>query len=332
MTPPPSTLLAHTLAATLLVTVSCVPPAAAAPPTGSAPSADAAAASADVGIRTEVHDRAGRRLAGICVFATVVKTFAFPDFCPARSDSQGRVTVPVPGPGTYTLFALPDSGSRYGAQWVGRDGGTGIQQQAARITVAADATAPAPTIYLDRRAAITGMVTLGPIGNGTVGIVGPDPDGRRDPRYAPIATDGAFHIDWLGPYAWPLLFQADGYPYQWSGGVGNRLLAEPVPASTTPSTYWYPLRRGADVAVVVPDQPGPGRLVVRNVATQDPVAVIDHDNWAEGKQFSLLSRQQVTLCWEGGGIVRWYGGTGAADAVPVAVRDRGGLELVLAPV
>ncbi|ROO60177.1 hypothetical protein EDC02_2035 [Micromonospora sp. Llam0] len=313
-------LIATLLATTLVGTVAVASPGhAAAPPSGET-------------IQTEVHDQVGRRLAGICVFATPYPIFEFPDFCPARSDPSGAVSVPVPGPGTYNLFALPDSGSRYGAQWVGQHGGTGTEKQARRITVTAGEAKQGPTIYLDRRAAITGMVTLGPIGNGTVGIVGPDPDGRRDPRYAPIATDGAFHIDWLGPYAWPLLFQADGYPYQWSGGVGNRLLAELVPATTTPSsTYWYPLRRGADVAVVVPDQPGPGRLVVRNVGTQDPVAVVDHDNWAEGKQFPLISRQQVTLRWEGGGIVRWYGGTDATDTVPVPVRDSGGLELVLAP-
>lgn len=292
------------------------------------------AAASDTGekIQTEVHDKVGRRLAGICVFATAYPVFEFPDFCPARSDPSGAVAVPVPGPGTYNLFALPDSGSRYGAQWVGRHGGTGTQKQARRITVAAGETKQAPTIYLDRRATITGRVTPGPLGNGTVGVVGPDPDGRRDPRYAPLATDGAFTIDWLGPYSWPLLFQADGYAYQWSGGVGNRLLAELVPATVEPSsTYWYPLRRGAEATVVIPDEPGAGRLVIRNVATQDPVGLIDHHNWVEGKQFRVLSGQQVKLQCLCATADRWHGGTDFASAVPEVVRDSGWQELIYLP-
>jgi hypothetical protein len=280
-----------------------------------APASPGTAATRTTGetIQTEVHDRVGRRLAGICVFATPYPVFEFPDFCPVRSDPNGAVSVPVPGPGTYNLFALPDSGSRYGAQWVGRDGGTGTQKQARRITVTAGETK---------------RVVVGPLGNGTVGIVGPDPDGRRDPRYSPLATDGLFTIDWLGPYSWPLVFQADGYAYQWSGGVGNRLLAELVPAAVEPtSTYWYPLLRGAWVTVVIPDHPGPGRLVIRNAATQDPVALIDHHDWAEGKQFRLLSGQQVKLQCLCGPTDRWHGGTDFASATPEVVRDNGWSEL-----
>lgn len=313
-------LVATLLAATLVGTVAVASPGHAAAPPG------------DETIQTEVHDQVGRRLAGICVFATPYPVFEFPDFCPARSDSQGRVTVPVPGPGTYNLFALPDSGSRYGAQWVGQHGGTGTQKQARRITVTADETKQGPTIYLDRRATITGRAVSGPLGNGTVGIVGPDPDGRRDPRYSPLATDGVFTIDWLGPYGWPLIFQADGYAYQWSGGVGNRLLAELVPAAVEPtSTYWYPLQRGAEVTVVIPDQPGPGRLVVRNVATQDPVALIDHHDWAQGLQFRLLSGQQVKLQCLCGGVDRWHGGTDFASATAEVIRDNGWPEITFLP-
>ncbi|MEV4629876.1 hypothetical protein AB0J90_26785 [Micromonospora sp. NPDC049523] len=260
----------------------------------------------------------------ICVFATPVLSFSWPDLCPARSDADGRVQVEVSAAGAYNLFVLPDSGSRYGAQWVGPDGGTGSQKTARRITLDTGETTPVPKIKLDDRATIVGQRRPGPgpqIVNGTVGIVSPTPDNRRDLRYSPIADDGSFRIDWLGPYEWPLLFKSDQHPYQWSGQVGNRLLADLVPATVgATEPYLFRLSSGTYVGVRIPDEPpGPLRLLMRNVVTGEVVAVGEDDDASHHVRPMVLGGQQVKwecLCPSG---VRWHGGTDFASATPVVI-------------
>ncbi|MEV7226034.1 hypothetical protein AB0M79_03285 [Polymorphospora sp. NPDC051019] len=310
-----------TLVVPLLVAVVGVgPPAYAADPPG-------------LSIRTKIVDGAtAAPVRDICVFAVPVLTFRLPDTCPQRSDVVGQVTVTVPEPGSYNLFVLPDSGSRYGAQWVGPAGGTGAQQGARRITLAAGDAKSVPMIRLDRRAVISGRV--GPAaGEGTVGIVGPDPYGRVDPRYAPIAADGTFRIDWLGPYGWPLLFRTDHRPYQWSGNVGNRLLADLVPATVgEPVPGYHHLDQGALVTVSVPEPPPVGgRLVIRNAVTQDPIGVADRVSpWAFAPVMEILGGQQVKIQCLCGDTVRWHGGTDFASATPVVIRTHQPTLVVLA--
>ncbi len=311
--------LGTVLAPLLVATLAAVPPAYAA---GSAELTSAT-------IKTEVIDNAtGAPVEGICVFATPVLTFSFPDICPVRSNSAGKVTVPVSEPGSYNLFALPDSGSQYGAQWVGPDGGTGSQKTARRITLAVGDTKSAPKIRLDLRATITGTahgMFAPPVENGTVGIVAPDPYGRYDPRYSPVAADKTFRIDWLGPYEWPLLFKADNFPYQWSGGVGNRMLAELVPATIGGSApYVHYFKLGTKVSINVPGEPpGVGRLVIRNVATQDPIGLADFPKLSSGAALLILGGQQVKLqCLCSTGI-RWHGGTDFDSATPEVIHTIG---------
>ncbi|MEV0396305.1 hypothetical protein [Polymorphospora rubra] len=292
-----------------------------------------AADRSDPSVSTRVVDGVtGNPVRDICVFATPVLTFGLPDTCPHRTDAAGRVTVTVPAPGSYNLFALPDSGSPYGAQWVGPDGGTGAQQAARRITLAVGESKSSPAIRLDRRAVITGRV--GPAaGEGTVGIVGPDPYGRHDPRHSPIAADGTFRIDWLGPYGWPLLFRTVHRPYQWSGNFGNRLLADLVPATVgEPVPGYHHLEQGALVTVSVPDPPPVGgRLVIRNAVTRDPVGVVDRTNpWTFAPVMEILGGQQVKIQCLCGDTVRWHGGTDFADATPVVIRTHQPTVIVLA--
>ncbi|WFE28875.1 hypothetical protein O7623_06720 [Solwaraspora sp. WMMD791] len=280
------------------------------------------------GIRTSVIDAAtGEPVADICVFAVPVFTFSFADVCPTRSDSRGRVNVPVPGTGSYNLFALPDSGSRYGAQWVGQTGGTGTQKEARWFTFTADEVKPGPTILLDDRSVVTGVLIGADdtaLTNGTVGIVAPVPDGSRDPRYSPVAEDGTFSIDWLGPYQWPLLFKADGYPYQWSGHVGNRLRAALVDVDVNAPPYQYELEAGTSVTVEIAEPPaGPGRIVLHNVSTKDPVGVVELDDAATTASLVVLPRQQVKLHCVCSGEHRWHGGTDFSSAIGEPIRTNG---------
>ncbi|WP_326554069.1 hypothetical protein [Micromonospora sp. NBC_01813] len=280
------------------------------------------------GIRTTVVDAVtSEPVTDICVFAVPVFTFSFSDVCPSRSDSRGRVNVSVPGTGSYNLFALPDSGSPYGAQWVGQTGGTGTQKNARWFTFTADDIKPGPTIQLDPRSLAIGSVTgtdEAPVVNGTVGIVAPIPDGSRDPRYSLVAEDGSYTIDWLGPYEWPLLFKADGYPYQWSGHVGNRLRAELVDADINAVPYEYQLEAGTTVNIEIADPPqGPGRIVLHNVSTKDPVGMVELDEAQTSASLAILPRQQVKIHCVCSGELRWHGGTDFTSATGEPIRTNG---------
>ncbi|MFI6760783.1 collagen binding domain-containing protein [Micromonospora sp. NPDC050417] len=282
-------------------------------------------------ITAKVTDRAtGAPVAGICVSPQKVKRFLFPDGC-ARTDANGAVSLRIDDPGSYNLFVLPRPDSPYGAQWVGQEGGTGDQDEARRITVEEGVTKSAPKIRLDPRASITGTVTSaggGPVDNGRVGIVGPDTGAGTDTRYSQVAADGTYTIDWLGPYRWPLQFDATDQPIQWSGGVGNRLNAELVPAGVgTPTRFDYQLKRGATMVVTVPDAVDWGRAIIRNSVTGDPIAVVDSQSFATGVQFPVLGSQKVKVQFSGSGPFRWYGGTDFDSATAVTLPRSGSVQV-----
>ncbi|MFI6761745.1 collagen binding domain-containing protein [Micromonospora sp. NPDC050417] len=278
-------------------------------------------------ITTRIIDRAtGAPVANMCVFVVTPKTFAFPDGCGGRSDSTGAVTVRLPAPGAYNLFVLPDPASPYGAQWVGSTGGTGSQNDARRVNVTAGETKVVPKIQLDPRGTITGSVTSAtgqPVHGGRVSIVGPDLGSGTSTRISPVAPDGSYRVDWLGPYRWPLLFTATDHAYQWSGGVGNRLNAElvSVPAGGT-TDFDYTLKQGTNMVVTVPTESDYGRLVVRNVGSADPVGLVDTDTPGAGIHLRVIGGQQVKVQCDCGPN-RWYGGTDLASATPVAIPMKG---------
>ncbi|RKR90556.1 carboxypeptidase family protein [Micromonospora pisi] len=281
-------------------------------------------------INTTVTDRAtGAPVAGICVIVRKTRTFAFPDGCSALTGPTGAVSLKVDDPGTYNLFVLPGTSSPYGAQWVGQDGGTGDQGQARQVTLDEGETEAVPTVKLDPRAAITGTVTGadgGPVREGTVGIV--PPAAGVDTRYAQVAADGTYRIDWLGPYRWPLQFEAADHPIQWSGGVGNRLIAELVTAAVGPATrYDYQLKRGTTVVVTVPGTSGWGRVTIRNSVTGDPIAVVDSETFTAGVRFPVIGAQKVKLEFRDAGPVRWYGGTDFDSATAVAIPRSGSVQV-----
>ncbi|WFE20448.1 hypothetical protein O7621_21470 [Solwaraspora sp. WMMD937] len=299
------------------------------------------ASESDVGaaITTRVFDRAtGEPVKGVCVLALPVLTFRLPNACSTRSGGGGRVTVEVPEPGQYNLFALPKPDSPYGAQWVGPDGGTGRQQDARRVTLATGEAKRVNQILLDPRATISGAVNHWTGENaGLVSIAAPDLDLHQEMWSVPVAADGAFDIDWVGPYEWPVLFRLDREPAQWSGKVGNRLRAEAVPAvvggPAEPYQFWPTSQTRGFVRVVVRDEgPGlPGRVVFYNAVTRD---VMGFDDFGQGRwnwvvQEYITGGQQIKIecqCPEG---TRWYGGTDFDSATPLAVTYFGSVSVDL---
>ncbi|MDG4771150.1 hypothetical protein [Solwaraspora sp. WMMD792] len=295
------------------------------------------ASESDVGaaITTRVFDRAtGEPVKGVCVLAMPVLTFSLPNTCPSRSGGGGRVTVEVPGPGQYNLFALPKLDSPYGAQWVGLDGGTGRQQDARRVTLTTGETKRVSQILLDPRATISGRVDhWAGDPSGLVSVAPIQLDVHREQRSVPVNVDGTFEIDWVGPYEWPVLFRPQDGPAQWSGRVGNRLIAEVVPAVVDGSADRYTFRtlrfRGAGIRVQVRSLSigPPGRVVFYNSATRDVMGVGEFDESHNSAGATIIGGQQVKIecqCPDG---TRWYGGTDFADATPVVAAYYAGINI-----
>lgn len=279
---------------------------------------------------TLVDAKTGAPVAGMCVIAEKLQGFDFPDGCgDNRSDSAGKVTVSIDNPGLYQLFVLPPRNSVYGAQWVGWTGGKGDQALARIISTSAGKTTTVPSIKMDKTGTITGKVLTSagqPVVNGFVGVVGPDLGAGSDRRYSEVAADGTYSVDWLGPYQWPLFFGGDHQAMQWSGGVGNRLLAQRIKVKAGSTvTYNTTLRQGAQVTVNLPGL-GPdssGRVVVRNAVTGDPMAVGDAYDGATSVDLLVIGPQYVKIqCYCGNGTV-WYGGTDLKTATPVFIPAAG---------
>ena len=286
-------------------------------------------------ITTKVVDRkTGRGVADVCVFVETKTTFVFPDGCPARTDENGNITVTVDNPGTYNLFALPDRGSAYGAQWVTASGGTGSQDEAVKITVKAGKTVAAPRIKLDKHGTIAGKVTSTtgqPLVNGHVGILGPDTGAGADFRYVSIAPDGSYSVDFLGPYEWPLLFGARDHAYQWSGGVGNRLKATKVAVSAGKTTKFnYKMKVGTDVTITstAPFSDN-SRYLLENAVTGDVMGIVDGLPASNSVHLRMIGPQTVKVgCFCGPTGFVWLGGTDFASATPVAIPASGSKEII----
>jgi len=280
-------------------------------------------------ITTKVVDKkTGLPVADVCVLKETSTKFLLHEGC-VRSDADGNVTVEVAEDGSYTLFALPDRGSKYGAQWVGAKGGVGSQAQAASVTAVSGQTVTAPTVKLDPSGVIKGKVASSvgaALSNGFVGAVQPDFGSGDDTRYSPIAADGSYTVDWLGPYKWPLFFTASDHAGQWSGGTGNRLAAESVqvrPGQTT--VYDYTLQQGTSVKITLADGEG-GRFLVHNAVTGDILYIRDSSGTPVTVDVWILSAEQVKLhCYCGEEI--WHGGTDFASATAVTIPATGPLEI-----
>lgn len=280
-------------------------------------------------IKAKVVDAAtGAPIAGVCLFTATGDDFRLFQGCAGESDGNGDVVLNAVEPGRYQVFALPDSGSPYGAQWVGQDGGTGDQRAAKSWTVTAGQTRDIHRIRMDKAGTVTGVVTGADgaaVGAGLVSITTPViGDGSR----ADVAIDaqGRYTIGFLGPYAWPLSFQTDSHAWQWSGGVAKRhdaLGVRVVSGQTT--TFDQRLQLGTLVRVTAAGSPGGGFSVAYTVGTGD-VAGYAHVPQDGGEAvYRVLGSQHVTFQYNAGfGRERgWYGGTDQASATPVRVFANG---------
>ncbi|MEV4415710.1 carboxypeptidase regulatory-like domain-containing protein, partial [Catellatospora sp. NPDC049609] len=203
-------------------------------------------------VQGKVVNAAGTPVAGVCVTPIALNRFGLPEGCGYESDAAGNYLVPLwNGAGSYHLFAIPDYDGPYGAQWVGPTGGTGDPRQAAVITAADRQWVTAPTIKVDRAGTVTGTVTSETgqpleFDNAWVGLYVPHPG--MGPGYGHVGLDenGRYTTDFLGPYQWPLVFQAEGHATQWSGGATNRFTAQTIKVtSDVTTTYNYTMKVGS---------------------------------------------------------------------------------------
>ncbi|MBE1489909.1 carboxypeptidase-like regulatory domain-containing protein [Plantactinospora soyae] len=253
-------------------------------------------------VTATVLDRETRLpLRGVCVTALSVRDPRLPDGHGDCSNSAGVMTLGALKAGSYHLFADPIDDRSYGRQWVGPSGGTGDQRSAATVVAVAGTTVAGPTVLLDRAGAIGGRVTNetgAPVADVRVNLLGYQP-GSGPPDDIVTDSDGRYEVTGLGPYAWPLLFQQDGFG-QWSGGVANRHDATPVTVTAGgTSGYDLALRPGIELRGTVRSQDGRplggGHLMVHNTGTGDIISFTSIGNGA----FSLpvLPNQSVQLSY-----------------------------------
>ncbi len=290
-------------------------------------------------VRATVTDRAtGAPVAGACVMPVAPRSGDLGDG--TCTDESGVVRTPVLAPGVYQLFVTGPydwdaQKQAYGHQWLGRTGGTGDRRAAARITVPAGTVATAPTVLLDRPGVVTGTVTArvdgAPVPGATVSFHAWDH--RVGPHWSVTAdAAGRYTIDTLGPYRWPLMVDAPGFPRQWSGGTGNRLRATTTPvAAGGTTTFDIALAPGvAGLTGTVTTAAGPassGTVTAYNAVTGDRIG---HAVIAADGRYDLVvpAGEAVKLGYEvptgDGHITGWHDGAGSLDdAAVVGVRRTG---------
>jgi len=224
-------------------------------------------------LKVKVVDKVtGAGLQDFVVLAMKPGDFYMPDGIGERTAADGSLTVEVGQGGPYHLFVYPKNGSGYGAQWVGTVGGTGSELSAATFTVANGQSITVPTIKMDKAGTITGKVTSETgkaVKYGTVTMAPQSYHSGGGFGEVPVAADGTYKIDFLGPYTWPLLFRADGHAFQWSDGTADRY--HRIPQRRTPPTG-SGTAGAAGTTTITPVQPaGPDRTtIVPRTRTGEP--------------------------------------------------------------
>jgi hypothetical protein len=264
---------------------------------------------------TVVDAATGQPVRGVCFALREPHSGGIGDGYGDCTGATGKSTTIVRPAGTYQLFAVARDGG-YGHQWVGTDGGTGDQREAARITLRPGKITKAPVVRMDKAGRITGTVTGDdgrPIGSADVSFTAWD-YGAGPVWGTDTDADGRYTIDGLGPYSWPLVFTAHGYARQWSGGGGNRYQAAgvPVPAGGS-TTYDMALARGSvlrGTVTVPPALPVQGwRLTAVNATTGDPIGVADYTALDNGDYtMPIAGGQPVKIRWSVHGDDFWQDG------------------------
>ncbi|MFD0822148.1 carboxypeptidase regulatory-like domain-containing protein, partial [Micromonospora zhanjiangensis] len=257
-------------------------------------------------ISTTVVDRAtGRAVANVCVvpYRAGAPTYRADGYGDC-TDAAGKVTIGLLEAGSYQLYADPRRESGYGLQWVGATGGTGDQRQAVTVTAGLRTLTAGPAIKLDKAGAITGRVTdagtNAPLVGANVNLLTVHPGvGAGDG--AETDSTGRYRFDGLGPYEWPLVFDAHGYPAMWSGGATNRYDATRVKVTAGgTASQDAALRVGTEVTGAVKDKSGTpfgsGYILAHNSVTGDIVGSC----WMDDGHYSLraLAGQSVYLTYD----------------------------------
>ena len=288
-------------------------------------------------ITTTVVDRStGEPLPDVCVAAVPLVFHELTDTtCEWNTnftDTEGRISLGELDPGEYTLLAIPHD-DVHGAQWVGRNGGTGSQYAALKINASPGALSTVANVRLDGSASITGTVSDAATGEplpffyGCASVV-PGSTYGLGPACA-SGDDGRYVLTNLGPYVWPVQFfhfYASSFSYgnAWSGGASDRKTATGVQA--TPGT---PTEANGAIAQFGPrirfdpryedGQRYDGYLgyTMYNARTGDVIA--SGASYSFMRDVAGLSDQNVKITFSTGypNGVHWYGGSDFASAKAV---------------
>ncbi|MEV1286680.1 carboxypeptidase-like regulatory domain-containing protein [Micromonospora sp. NPDC049679] len=250
---------------------------------------------------TIVDRRTGQPVKDVCVDAFLPKQASLRDGHGRCSDRNGKITIgPLEG-GSYRLFAIPQDVA-YGRQWVGADGGTGDERQAAPVAATAGKAAAAPQVKLDPAGSLTGRVTDAasgaPIQSAGIALLTGHPGvGVGDEV---TDADGRYRIGRLGPYEWPLGFGAHDYAQQWSGGAVSRFTATPIAVTAGgTATHDIALSAGTEVTGSFNNQDGTafagGWVLAHNAETGDVAGA----GWMSDGQFRMrvLGKQRIYVTY-----------------------------------
>ncbi|MCA2217422.1 carboxypeptidase regulatory-like domain-containing protein [Jidongwangia harbinensis] len=219
---------------------------------------------------------------------------------------NGRLTTYAVPAGTYQMFVRSTAGLSLGAQWVGENGGTGDQKEAATFKVKVGKTTKRPQVLLDPSGEIRGTLrdpAGAPMPEANVDLIA-WPLGTTPP-YQDTFPDGSYRIYALGPYQWPIVFTPKGgtVPRQMSGGTGNRFQAERITVQPkTVTTYDATLSAGSTLTGTVTVAPGRpsftgGRITAVNAATGDVLAVADFTGQGGTYRMPIIGGGAVLLRW-----------------------------------
>ncbi|MEV6811188.1 carboxypeptidase regulatory-like domain-containing protein [Micromonospora sp. NPDC051296] len=249
-------------------------------------------------ITTTVVDRqSGAPVSAVCLATYLPKRVALGDSYGMCSDRSGRVNIGPLTAGDYKLFASPQ-GSTYGRQWVGPNGGTGDEREAALVTATVGQVATGPTVRLDRAGRVTGRVTDAqtgaPLPYANVSVLTTHPGvGAEDAR---TDEQGVYTLTRLGPYEWPVVFSRGSYATVWSGGATSRFKATPVPVTSGATAVLdAALNAGVQLTGTFRDTEGrplsSGWVVAHSADTGDIAA----SGWLSDGEFSmrLTGRQRI---------------------------------------
>ncbi|MEU8299524.1 carboxypeptidase-like regulatory domain-containing protein [Micromonospora sp. NPDC048909] len=225
--------------------------------------------------------------------------------------------------GTWQLYAFQPIGpydppaTRYGAQWVTANGGSGDQREALPVTLRAKETVTIPPIRVDPPGRITG--TIRNAAGAAVSGVCAYPFAFHPGQGAIFGANcsnaqGQYTLSDLGPYRWPVEFapsSASGYSWQWSGDVADRFaatLTKVGPGAT--ATVDARLATGGVLAGKVTDGASPvdaGYVWTYNARTGD-IASASYANIARDGTFAVRGHRTQEVYVEYWSLTKgcWY--------------------------